>query len=464
MTKEESLLIAKLRHLYRKNPLAFCRDMLGVTLSPQQAPLFLSMIQNEARVIVKSATGTGKTFLLACVILHQLLTEREINIMATSPSSGQLQRGLRKELGKVHGMLKDDRIANLFELQRDAIFLVDTKETHICYLVTGSAENEENLAGLHADKVIIAIDEASGISAKVMGILKGNLTTAGSSMIQTSNPQRPSGPYYDLFQNPPTGYEMVTLDAYGSTMISKKWIAEMIETYGEDSDFVRVRIKGEFPRSSDSLFIPSHLIENAVERRMDPLEYRGKPLIMGVDVARFGSDKSVIVLRQGDKLVDIQLFSGLDTMEMSAQVIEYYNRNRGISSIIVDEVGVGAGVVDRLKQLRLPVVGINVGSRSSNSKTYFNLRAEVYEEMKEWLRTADVPEHKEFIDELRSIQYGFNNRSQLQMMTKADMKKQGFSSPDIVDALTFTFFIYTSGSMLLRKKPRGIKRVNSWIA
>ena len=336
MTKTESLLVAKLRYTYRKNPLAFCRDMLGVTLSAQQEPLFLDMIGYEARVIVKSATGTGKTFLLACVILHQLLTEKEVNILATSPSAGQLQRGLRKELGKVHSMLKDERIANLFELQRDAVFLKDTKETQICYLVTGSAENEENLAGLHAAKVIIAIDEASGISKKVMAILMGNLTTAGSSLVQTSNPQRPSGPYYELFQNPPTGYKMITLDAYGSNMISKKWIDEMVETYGVDSDFVRVRIKGEFPRSADSLFIPSHLIEDAIARSVNPIEYKRLPLIMGVDVARFGSDKSVIVLRQGSKLLDIKVFSGLDTMEMAAEVIEYYHRTRGISNIVIE--------------------------------------------------------------------------------------------------------------------------------
>ncbi len=462
MTKEDSEKIAMLRYLYKDAPLSFCRDMLGVTLSDQQEPLFLDMIQADARVIVKSATGTGKTFLLACVILHQLLTETSINIMATSPSAGQLQRGLRKELGIVHAKLKDDRVADMFEIQRDAIFLRDTKEFNICYLVTGSAENEENLAGVHAEKVIVLIDEASGINDKVMGILKGNLTTAGSSMIQTSNPQRPSGPYYDLFQNPPTGYKMVTLDAYGSPMISKKWIAEQIEFYGEDSDFVRVRILGEFPRSADSLFFQSDQITNAMDRVCPPLDYMGHPMIMGVDVARFGSDKSVIVLRQGPKILDIQMYSGLDTQELSSQVMEYYNRNRGISAVVVDDVGVGAGVVDTLKHKGIPVSPINVGSRPTNTRAYFNLRAEVYDELKEWLRYADIPQNKDLEEELRSIEYGFNSRSQLQLLSKADMKKKGNSSPDIVDAITFTF--YMNVAMVTRKRrPRGIRRVNNWM-
>ena len=454
---------AQLRYLYRKNPLAFPRDMLGVTLSEQQEPLFLEMIESNARTVVKSATGTGKTFLLAVVILHQLFTEDNVNIVATSPSAGQLQRGLRKELGKVHSLIKEDTVADLFELQRDAIFLRDTKESHICFLVTGSAENEENLAGVHADKVLIIIDEASGFSKEVMGILDGNLTTEGSSMIQTSNPQRPSGPFFELFNNPIEGYNLHTLDAYNSPNISKKWIKQMIDKWGEDSDFVRVRILGEFPRTSDSLFIPNDIIDEAVKRNLHHRDYKNLPIYLGVDVARFGSDKSVLVLKQGYKVLDIQTFAGIDTMELASQVQEYYYRNPKIASVTIDSVGVGAGVCDRLKQLDIPITEINVGAASSNNRAYYNLRAEVYSLMKDWLRSADIPDNEDFIRELRSIMYGFNSKSQLQIMTKADMKKLGSDSPDIVDALTFCFYHTTLTSIRHSVKARGVKRSRRWL-
>ena len=452
---------AKLRYLYKKNPLAFPRDVLGVELSKQQENLFLKMIGFEARVACKSATGTGKTFVLAVVILHQLVTEEEVNLLATSPSAGQLNRGLRSELGKLHRMIKDKTLRDSIELQRDTVFLVGLKDTHFCSLVTGSAENEESLAGFHAKKVLILVDEASGIGSKVMGILKGNLTTAGSSMIQITNPQRPSGAFYELMMNPPARYHCITLTAFDSPFIAQTWIDEVEEEYGKDSDFYKVRVLGEFPNSSDNVFIPRDLIDAAKKHSAEYSAYCRDPLLLGVDVARFGSDKTIFVLRQGEKLIDIKKFQGLDTMEVTAEIMSYYNQHRDISMIFIDEVGLGAGSYDRAKQLNLPVTGINVGNKSSNSKVYYNLRAELYDELKGWIRaSADIPHDDELVDQLASLQYGFNQRTQLQLMTKGDMKKKlGLPSPDIADALAFTF--YPSSGLFLRTqgRKRGIRKV-----
>jgi len=460
MTKAESMQ-AKLRYLYKKNPLAFPRDVLGVELSEQQVDLFLKMVGYEARVACKSATGTGKTFVLAVVILHQLLTEANVKMIATSPSAGQLTRGIRSEVGKLHRMIKDDTLRDSIELQRDIIYLKGLRDTHQCNLVTGSAENKESLAGVHADKVLILVDEASGISKPVMEILKGNLTTPGSSMVQVTNPQRPSGAFYDLMMNPPSRYHCITLTAFGSPFIAKSWIEEVEEEYGIDSDFYKVRVLGEFPNSSDNVFIPRNYIDKSRDNNIDYKDYHRDPMLLGVDVARFGSDKTIFCLRQGGKLLDIKKFQGLDTMEVTAQILEYYNRNRGISHIFIDEVGLGAGSYDRAKQLGLPVTGINVGSKSSNAKMYYNLRAELYDEVKDWLRSpADIPHDEELITQLASLQYGYNQRTQLQLMTKGDMKKKlGLPSPDIADALAFTF--YPSSSLFLRSRvqKRGIRRV-----
>ena len=448
---------AKLRFLYKKNPLAFPRDVLGVSLSEQQEDLFLKMIDYEARVACKSATGTGKTFVLAVVILHQLFTEVEVNILATSPSAGQLNRGLRSELGKLHRMIKDKTLRDSVILQRDTIFLDGLKDTHFCSLVTGSAENEESLAGFHAKKVLILVDEASGIDKAVMGILKGNLTTPGSSMIQITNPQRPSGAFYDLMMNPPARYNCITLTAFGSPFIAESWIKEVEEEYGKDSDFYKVRVLGEFPSSSDAIFIPRDYIDGASKRYLEFKDYHQYPVVLGVDVARFGDDKSIFVLRQGPKVLDIRKFQGLDTMEVTGEILNYYNQNTTISTIFIDEVGLGAGSYDRAKQLGLPVVGINVGMKSTNSKVYYNLRAELFSELKEWLRVGgDIPKDLELIDQLSSLQYGFNQRTQLQLMTKSDMKKKlKVASPDIADALAFTF--YPSSGIAKRSNVR--KRV-----
>lgn len=457
-------LLAKLRYLYKKNPLAFPRDVLGVTLSSQQEDLFLKMIGFEARVACKSATGTGKTFVLSVVILHQLLTEFNVNLLATSPSAGQLNRGLRSEIGKLHGKIKDATLKDMIELQRDVIFLKGLRDTHFCALVTGSAENEESLAGFHADKVLVLVDEASGIGKKVMGILKGNLTTAGSSMIQITNPQRPSGAFYELMMDPPSRYHCITLTAFDSPFIAQTWIDEVEEEYGIDSDFYKVRVLGEFPNSSDNIFIPRDSIEAASSRYLEFKDYHNQPLVLGVDVARFGSDKTIFILRQGPKVLDIKKFQGLDTMEVTGEILNFYNQNRGITTIYIDEVGLGAGSYDRAKQLNLPVIGINVGNKSTNSKMYYNLRAELYDELKSWLREGgDIPKDAELIEQLASLQYGYNQRTQLQLMTKADMKKKlGLASPDIADALAFTFYPHSGQFKRINTRKRGIRKVRRW--
>jgi len=455
--------LAKLRYAYKQNPVAFARDLLGIELTKQQKEIYLAMLKPDARVAVKSATGTGKTATIAVLILHQLLTEEEVNILATSPSAGQLARGLVKETNKMYNLIKEPIIKELFEIRKDRIFLKGLEPTHFVSFVTGSAENEESLAGFHSKKVLLLVDEASGITNRVMNILKGNLTTEGSGIVQISNPQRPSGPFYDLMTNPPSTYDVFTLDAFGTPLVSDKWIAEIEEEFGKESDFYRIRVLGQFPRSADDLFIPRDTVENAVKTSLQYKEYHNYPLVLGVDVARFGSDLTVFLLRQGQKIVDIKKFSGLDTMETVAELQQYYNLHKGISSIIMDEVGLGAGAFDRAKQLKLPVTGVNVGCRSTDSKAYYNLRAELYTELKEWLRAgADIPNDHELIDQLTALQYSFNNRSQLQLATKTYMKKLGLPSPDIADALSFTFLSTTGMAKRSNVRKRNVRRVRKW--
>ena len=421
----------------------------------------ISVDSKDKLYICENFIPTHNTTALAILIFHQLLTEENINILATSPSAGQLERGLRSELGKLHGMMIEP-FSTFFELQRDKVFIKGKKDTHFCSLVTGSAENEESLAGFHADKVIIIVDEASGIAQAVHNILKGNLTTDGSSMVQVSNPQRPSGPFYSLFNTQNKHYKLITLDAFHSPLISKQWIQEIEEEYGTTSDFYKVRVLGEFPSAAEETFIPSDIVEAAIANRLTFPDYHMYPVICGVDVARFGGDMSIFIQRQGPKILDIQKYSGLDTMEVAAELQEYYRRNPKISSIYIDDVGLSAGTFDRAKQLGLPVVGVNVGLKSTIPTAFYNLRAQLYQELKDWLRNnADIPADKELEQQLTSLQYGFNDRTQLQIMTKKMMKKKlGLPSPDIVDALVFTFMHNIFGSQLRNSAPRVVSKAN----
>jgi hypothetical protein len=376
------------------------------------------------------------------------MVEDDIKILATSPSAGQLRRGLRSEVAKLLSQIDVPEFQDAYELMSEEIFIKGARDTKFCSFVTGSAENKESLAGLHAKKVIILVDEASAVSQDIYDTLVGNLTTTGSSMVQTTNPVRPSGPFYNLFNDSDAGqnWHKITLTAFGIPWISDTWIQMIEDEYGKDSDFYRMRVLGEFPKAAASTFIPGDIIDEALGNTLKHMEYVHYPIVIGVDVARFGDDETVFVLRQGPKILDIQQYKGLDAMEVVAELVEYQQKHHA-AAIFVDGIGIGAGVVDRCKELNrqghnLPVRDVVVSTKAYDDKTYSNLRSECWGKMRDWIRGgADIPKgNKDLEKQLRGMQYGFNNRMQIQLMTKKDIKsKLLMPSPDIGDALSLTF-------------------------
>ncbi len=452
--------LAELLLYYRSRPILFAKQVCNIELTKQQEALITKAVDYEARVACKSATGTGKTTTLAVLIFHQLITEPDCKIIATSPSAGQLERGLRSELEKIHKLMIPE-FSTLFELMSDIIYVKGKKKTQFCSLVTGSASNKESLAGVHADKVLIVVDEASAISEEIYDTLIGNLTTAGSSIVQTSNPVRSDGPFYNLWANPENKkvWTLLTFTAFDAPRVADTWI-ELIKTeYGDDSDFYRMRVEGNFPKASSEAFIRTVDVEDAVRNDSLHGEYGHYPKLMGVDVARFGDDSTVFVLRQGPKILDMQKFHGLDTMEVAAKAVEYYHLNKP-ASIFVDAIGVGAGVFDRLKELKMPAVDVVVSAKPGDPKRYCNLRSELWGLMRDWLKNgADIPNDLELKNQLTSMRYGYNSKMQIQLMSKRDLKKKlQLDSPDIPDAIALTFaaatYVYNRGQTIKRKVKR----------
>ena len=231
---------------------------------------------------------------------------------------------------------------------------------------------------------------------------------------------------------------------------NKKQIAEWIADYTEDSDFARVRIRGVFPRAGSMQFIGSDIVDAATKREVDEGKYA--PVVMGVDVARFGADASVIYIRRGRdarSILPIKL-RGADTMTVAARVAEEARKYQ-CDQIFVDGGGVGGGVIDRLRQLRFSsVVEVQFGSKpvrnqigqGASMSVYFNRRAEMYGLMKEWLEASAIPNDPELISDLTNVEYGYRlleGRDAIQLERKEDMRSRGLASPDIADALALTF-------------------------
>jgi hypothetical protein len=216
----------------------------------------------------------------------------------------------------------------------------------------------------------------------------------------------------------------------------------MAARYGEDSNAFRVRVLGEFPRSDDDTLIGVELVDSAFHRDVSPTSEAA--IVWGLDVARFGTDATALCKRQGNTVSEIRKWRNLDLMQTTGAVVAEYEamrlEDRPIE-ILVDSIGLGAGVVDRLRELNLPARGINVSESPAMGTIYVNLRAELWGKMKAWLEKRDckLPKDESLLAELVSPRYSFNSNGKMKLESKDEMRKRGIGSPDMADALALTF-------------------------
>lgn len=444
MAKLNQAQLEELLLLWSEDHVLGIESLYDVTLTTQQRKLVGLCDNQSARVAVSSCTGSGKTAVLSMLTFLYLMVLPDCRILISAPSSNHLERVFSSELAKWHKRMPP-QFQEMFEITLRKVTYKSKKFQHFASLVTASADNKESLAGGHAESYCIFLDEASGVSEDAFDILLGTLSTgSGGRFIQVSNPQRASGRFYEIFNRDLGTWEKLYFSALDSANVNKEWIEEMGLTYGIDSDFYRMRVLGQFPRVGVSQFISSDAIEDAIRNKTDFASYQNFSKLMGVDVARFGDDLTAFVIRQGPKVVEIRTYRGLDTMEVATKVAEMQALHK-CAAIYIDSIGVGAGTADRCRQLNLPIRDVVVSQKSTQPNVYSNLRAQLWGAMRDWITNGgDLPVEATGSDlnlaaQLQSMIYGYNNKMQIQLLSKRDLKKMGYASPDIADALSFTF-------------------------
>ncbi len=196
----------------------------------------------------------------------------------------------------------------------------------------------------------------------------------------------------------------------------------------------------DFGASSDDILIPLTIVQEAAGREMDPVMFQKAPIVLGVDVARFGDDRSVLTVRQGLMVLEQESYRQLDLMTLAGKVADKAYTT-GADAVFVDGVGVGAGVVDRLRQLGLDVIDAQAGMKPSDPSRFVNKRAEMWAAMRDWLKDGgSIPDDAELIADLTGLTYGFDAAGRMQLEKKEDAKKRGLPSPDTADSLALTFF------------------------
>ena len=384
-----------------------------------------------------SGHGIGKTAETSWLIQWCMSTRPHLTGVVTANTMSQLSTKTWRELA-----LWWKRLLNRhwFKWAATKFWHKDHPETWYVSAVPNSEHNSEAFAGLHGEHKIIIFDEASAIPDKIWEVTEGAMTDPRSFWFVFGNPTRNTGRFKNCFTTDVKRWVTRHIDSRTCKMTNKAELEEWIEAYGEDSDFVRVRILGQFPRAGAMQFIPSDTVERAMLGEVPYEAYCLVPIVIGVDVARYGDDKSVIAVRQGRKLHELRKFRGINTMQLAAEVVSCMKDHGGAAAVFVDGVGVGAGVVDRLQMLGHAVIEVNGGETALDDVTFYNKTAECWSRMRDWIKGADLPaKDNEMRLALIGREYYFDDRERIRLERKQDCKKRGLESPDEADAIAYTF-------------------------
>ena len=461
----------KLMKRYRSDPVLFSREVIGVNPDEWQCELLRAVADPEIRrVTCRSGHGVGKSTAVALAAVWHVLMRVPSKTVVTAPTSAQLFDACFAEMKNVAKRLKPP-FSDLLEIKSDRIELKSQPETTFISCRTSRQEQPEALAGVHSENVLLLADEASGISPNVFEAASGSMSGHNATTVLTGNPTRNTGFFFDTHNRLREDWYTMHVSCVDSPRVADDFVEDMKKRYSEDSPAYHVRVLGNFPPSEEDTVIPVALIESAMNN--DIKVHEDTPAIWGLDVARQGSDSSVLAKRQGPIIHPLTVWRNLDLMQLTGAVKAEYdaieNPAKRPVEIIVDSNGFGAGVLDRLRELDLPARGLNVSERALQKETYLNLRAELWFKVKSWLEGMDVklPRDDGLWAELAAPRYHFTSSGKMQVESKEAMKKRGVASPDRADAVALclanvhTTMAYGSSatsawSKPLRREIRGI--------
>lgn len=391
-------------------------------------------LQQALQIAMRSGTETGKTALIAWLIQWYISTRKDPRIVVTANTGSQLSTKTWAELAKWH---KLSLVRHLFTWTATKYYQVNHPETWFAVAMPWSLENAQAFAGTHAKYVLMIFDEASEIPDPIWEVAEGAATKPGHLWIVFGNPSQNTGRFAECFKKYRHRWHCIEIDARQAKKSDKGKIQQWIEDYGEDSDFVRVRVKGMEPRASSHQMFSYELVEKALGRQIHISQYQHAPIALGCDIARSpAGDQTVFTVRQGLAVTYMKAYRGINTMQSAnyiAELIESYK----VDACFIDEGSMGAGVIDRLRQLGYEPIAVNFGSKDVDRKKYFNKGAEMWNNMLKWMESGGcIPNDPELRDDLTAREYGYaNDFTCLQLQSKEDMAV----SPDKPDSLALTF-------------------------
>ena len=423
----------------------FASDILGVGLWSKQEEV-LRAVERERRVAVKSGNGLGKDFTAAVAVLWYVHAHDPAIVLSTAPTFRQVRHVLWRQIHRLYRNAADTLGGRMLDTRWE---LAEDR-----YAMGLSASDADQFQGFHCENMFVVVDEAEGVAEPIYEAVEAVMTSAHPTLLLIGNPTTTSGGFHRAFHRERGIYETITMSALESPNVAEDrivipglttpaWVEERRQLWGEGSEMFRARVMGEFPdRGEDNLIAISDIDDATYPPGEVPAATGGyEPVILGVDVARFGVDRSVIMVRRGDVVADVQVFHGFATTALTGQIVASARDNHP-QRVNVDATGLGSGVVDQLEEQDVAVYAFHgSGAPLGDESVCANLRAEGYWTLARRFRdhAIRIPRDAELIAELASLRYRYNSRGRILMESKEDMKRRGLPSPDKADALMLAF-------------------------
>ena len=422
---------------YGGDPVGFVTEVLQASPSPWQRQFLEAVARGERRITVRAGHGVGKSTACSWALIWHMVTRYPQKAVVTAPTAAQLFDALFAELkawiNKLPPILRDS-----FEVFSDKVAFKAAPESSFISARTSSAERPEALAGVHSEHVLLVVDEASAVPEAVFEAAAGSMSGHSATTILISNPTRNSGLFYKTHHQLASDWFRLHVSCIGNPLVTEDFVRQIAATYGEGSNAYRIRVLGEFAIADDDTLIAAELVDAAIDRDLTVGD--DEPMVYGLDVARFGTDRTALCKRRGPVVEEIRSWGGLDLMQTVGMVVNEAKLDRPVE-ICVDTIGLGSGVADRLREQGFNVKDVNVAESSAMNPNANKLRDELWLAAKDWLATRAVKLPKDDLlrMELVAPRYNFTSSGKLVVESKDSMRKRGQRSPDLADALCLTF-------------------------
>ncbi len=472
--------------LWQNDPVLFMREVLSFEPDDWQIEVAYDL-RDYPKVSVKSGQGVGKTSMEATLLLWFLVCFPYPRIVATAPTKQQLHDVLWSEVDK--WMNNSPLLPMLLKWTKTYVYMIGYEKRW--FAVARTATKPENMQGFHEDNMLFIVDEASGVADPIMEAILGTLSGDNNKLLMCGNPTKTSGTFFDAFHSDRSQYKRHTVSSRNSPRTDKENIASLDRKYGKKSNVVLVRVDGEFPEQEDDVFISLVDIEQCNSKIYELPEGKYAPfIILGVDVARFGDDETVIYRNAKGRIRLAKSYRGQDLMKTVGEIVALYKQTikdfpeyKGKIYANIDDTGLGGGVTDRLKEVkreqslnRLFVIPINAAEKIETdtkdgkdaAEYYNNLATHMWAVLRDLLRNREIEieDDSDSIAQLSSRKYFMASNGKLELESKKEMKKRNLPSPDRGDAMALSVYLgkikkYT-GSAPSSDAINGLNKLSYW--